>query len=188
MAKATHSLMTADELLVLPDDGMRHELINGELLQMSPSGIVHSRAIGWITHVLSNHIVSHDLGPFFGAEGGFIISRDPDTVLAPDFAFIAKSRARFPVPDGFYPGAPDLAVEVLSPHDRVVEVDDKIQRWLDAGSHQVWIVNPNRRTLVIHRKDTQPQVLQSADRVTGNDLLPGFQATVEELLPARDKV
>ena len=184
MSTLSRAQMTADELLQLADDGLRHELIQGELTNMPPSGSEHGHETIWIGRIVSTYILEHDLGFSFGAEAGFIIGSDPDTVRAPNFAFIRKERVPGGrLPKGFFPGAPDLAVEVLSPSDRAVEVEDKIQQWLDAGTLQVWVINLHRRTLTVHRRDQPPQVLRSDDAVEGGDLLPGFRATVEQLLP-----
>ena len=184
MGKTTDNLMTADDLLRLPDDGMRHELIRGELTTMAPSGFEQSETTIWMGRILANYIAVHSLGRSAGAEGGFIIQTDPDTVLAPDFSFIRKARlVGKRSPKGFYPGAPDLVVEVLSPSDRAVEVDGKTQQWLDAGCVQVWIVNLNRRTITIHQKAENPRVFRASDLVDGGELLPGFRVSVDQLLP-----
>ena len=184
MSTISKARLTADDLLQLGDDGFRHELIQGELTTMPPSGSEHSEGTNWIGRVVGTFIVEKNLGRSLGAEAGFIIARDPDTVRAPDFAFVRKERVPGGrLPKGFFPGPPDLAVEVLSPNDRAVEVEDKIQEWLDAGTQQVWIINLHRRTLTIHRSDQPPQVLRADDMVDGGDLLPNFRAKVAELLP-----
>jgi len=118
----------------------------------------------------------------FAAETGFVLSRDPDTVRAPDVAFV--SRQRIPasgIPDSYISAAPDLAVEVLSPDDRQVEVEEKIQQWLDAGTKAVWIVNPRRRTVTIHRAGADPRVLRESDTLPGDDVVPGFELKVAEI-------
>ncbi|MGO9114549.1 MAG: Uma2 family endonuclease [Thermoguttaceae bacterium] len=176
--------MTAEDFLQLADDGLRHELIKGELTSMPPSGSEHGYETIWIGRIVSTYILDHDLGFPFGAEAGFILGRGPDTVRAPDFAFIRKDRIPDGrVPKGFFPGAPDLAVEVLSPSDRAVEVEDKIQEWLDVGTQQVWVVNLHRRTLTVHRRDQPPQVLRADDTIEGGELLPDFRAKVAQLMP-----
>jgi Uma2 family endonuclease len=176
--------LTADDLLQLPDDGLRHELVQGELTTMPPSGSEHGYGTIWIGQAIFTYIFDHDLGFPFGAEAGFIIVRNPDTVRAPDFAFLRKDRVPDGrLPKGYFPGAPDLAVEVLAPHDRAEEVEDKVQEWLAAGTQQVWVINLRRRTLTVHRRDQSAQVLRAGDTLDGGDLLPGFQAKVAQLLP-----
>jgi Uma2 family endonuclease len=187
VAKASHAFMTAQELLELPSDGMRHELIKGELTTMTPSGSQHGETTAWIGRILATYIAENALGRSFGAETGFVIERDLDTVRAPDFAFIAKGRIKSHMPEGFFPGAPDLAVEVLSPNDRVMEVEDKIQQWLDADCRCVWVVNPVRRTITVHQKNAQPRVLRASDEVQSPEIIHGFCAKVSELFPPVDE-
>lgn len=183
MHKATQTLMTQEQLLDLPSDGMRHELIKGELTTMTPAGTEHGKIALWISRILATHIAVNALGDTFVAETGFLIESDPDTVRAPDFAFIAAARLQSPTPKGFFHGAPDLAIEVLSPSDRIIEVEDKIQQWLTAGCRQVWIVSPTRQTITIHQNSAQPQVLHPNDDIQSPDLLPGFRVKVKDLFP-----
>src|SRR4051812_26305530 len=125
---STVSLVTAEELLALPTGmGKRYELVAGELRVMSPSGWRHGQIVSNLHSLLGPHIRAKRLGLSFGAETGFRLARDPDTVRAPDFAFISNERLPSKAPtEAFWPGAPDLAVEVLSPSDRTGEVDEKI--------------------------------------------------------------
>ena len=126
---STTSLITADELLVMPTGmGKRYELVEGELRVVSPGGWNHGMVIGKLHNRLGAFIERHNVGIVFGAETGFRLASNPDTVRAPDLAFIGKSSVPPTVPnDGFWPGAPDLAVEVLSPGDLTGEVDEKIE-------------------------------------------------------------
>src|SRR5919206_2667519 len=111
-------LMTAEELWRMPDDGQRHELIAGELTTMPPSGFEHGRLTARLTASLSRHVRTHGLGEVLAAETGFLLARDPDLVRAPDVAFVSRERvAAAGEVAGYCPGAPDLAVEVVSPND-----------------------------------------------------------------------
>jgi Uma2 family endonuclease len=115
MSTTTHT-MTADELLSLPKDGMRYELVRGELKQMAPAGFEHGIVIARLTWRLGQHVETHNLGVVCGAETGFKITDNPDTVRAPDIAFVSSERlAEIGITKKFWAGAPDLAVEVLSP-------------------------------------------------------------------------
>jgi Uma2 family endonuclease len=112
---ATATTMTAEQLLEMPDDGYRYELIDGELRQMSPTGTRHAEISAVIARILGNHVTAHRLGKVLTSDPGFILRRGPDTVRAPDVAFIARERVAGGSPRSYFPGPPDLAVEVISP-------------------------------------------------------------------------
>jgi Uma2 family endonuclease len=179
---ASASLMTAEDLMNMPNDHQRHELVKGELTTMPPTGDLHGVRTGKVTLRLGNFIEKHDLGTFFGAEAGFIVARDPDTVRAPDFAFVSKARmAKQGLTGKFYPAAPDLAVEVLSPNDTASEVLDKINEWIDAGTRLVWIVDPEKQRIHVHAPSQPQRTLGLADHLDGADVLPGLQLAVAEI-------
>jgi Uma2 family endonuclease len=175
--------VTADELLALPTGmGQRYELVAGELRVMSPSGWQHGKVTGRLHTRLGSYVEEHDLGVVFGAETGFRLARDPDTVRAPDISFIASERLPEREPaEGFWPGAPDLAVEVLSPGDRTSEVDDKIDAWLAAGCRAVWVVDPRLQTVTICFSRSDVHVKTAAEALTGDPVLPGFSCALNEL-------
>lgn len=178
----TKTLTTADELLRMPDDGYRYELIKGELVRMAPAGFEQGTIVANFTVALGRHVKANKLGVMAGAETGFRITSDPDTVRAPDLAFV--SQARIPesgIPKSFWPGAPDLAVEVISPGDTYTEVEDKVEEWLDAGTRMVIVVNPRNRTLKVHLSRTEVTLLLEADELDGGDVVPGFRVKVSEL-------
>jgi Uma2 family endonuclease len=177
--RATGRTMSADELERLPSDGQRHELVNGELITMTPSGFDHGAIIVNLTLPLASHVKSTNLGVVVGAETGFKLSSEPDTVRAPDIAFIRRDRLlRTGRPTTFWPGPPDLAVEVLSPSDTVFEIDEKVTGWLAAGAAAVWVVNPKSRTIAVHRAGTPPQVLTDQETLRGGDVVPEFSMSV----------
>lgn len=180
---STTALVTAAELLKLPTGmGERYELITGELRVMSPSGWRHGEVVDNLQFLLGNFIRKHGLGRGFGAETGFLLTRDPDTVRAPDFAFIAKEHLPTQKPsEAYWPGAPDLAVEVLSPGDRAGEVDEKIEAWLAAGAVAVWIVNPNLQTVMMYQPNQPAQIRSPGEILQGDPVLPGFSCPVDEL-------
>ncbi|MFN2597018.1 MAG: Uma2 family endonuclease, partial [Pyrinomonadaceae bacterium] len=148
----TTRLMTADELLTLPRGRFRYELIQGELITMSPSGGEHGAVTVNLTVLLGQHIKANKLGVGFGAECGYKLESNPDTVRAPDFSFIVKERiAVRGIPKSYWEGAPDLAVEVLSPDDSPSKVAKKTADWFAGGAKEVWNVNLKRRTVAVHR-------------------------------------
>ena len=126
----------------------------------------------------------HPLGILTGAETGFHIGHNPDTVRAPDVAFVRADRLPRSTVSGFFRGAPDLAVEVLSPEDRAGEVLAKVQEWLDAGCRNVWVIDPRTRTVSVHRSRREILVLSAPDSLTGDDLLPEFSVPVAEIFSA----
>ena len=180
---STTSSVTAAELLELPTGmGQRYELIAGELRVMSPSGWPHGKVIGKLHTRLGSFVEKHDLGVIFGAETGFRLTSNPDTVRALDIAFIAKQNIPVVEPrEGFWPGAPDLAVEVLSPGDRSGEVDEKIEAWLSAGTAAVWVIDPKLKTVTIYQSPTNVQIKVMGEQLDGGAVVPGFSCAVIEL-------
>lgn len=173
-------LLTADELWHLPDDGHRHELVRGELRTMAPPG----EEYGWLMMnlgvPLSQHVRARRLGRVYG-DLGCKLESAPDTVRAPDVAFIAQDRLAGPPAPGYWPGAPDLVVEVISPNDRYSEVDDKVGAWLAHGARMVLVVNPRWRTVLVHRLGVPPRLLSEQDAIDGEDVVPGWQLPVREI-------
>jgi Uma2 family endonuclease len=172
--------MTAEELFNTPNLG-RCELVQGALITMSPSGSLHGRYSAILAAILGDYVEEQELGMVFGAETGFIIERNPDTVRAPDVAFVVKERVPDPLPVSFFPGPPDLAVEVLSPSDRASEVTAKTRGWLASGCREVWNVDPETKTITIHRADGAIAQLTAADILESPALLPGFRKPLAEL-------
>jgi Uma2 family endonuclease len=170
-------ITTAEQLFQAPDLG-RCELLRGELIMMSPAGSRHGMIALRMGRLLSEFVEPRGLGIIVGAETGFRVASDPDTVLAPDAAFISKKRIGESLPDGYFPGAPDLAVEVLSPNDRAGEMLAKVQAWLNAGCTSVWVVDPKTQTVMVYGADRKAIMFTSADVLTGGELLPGFNSPV----------
>jgi len=173
---------TASELFAMPDDGFRYELVKGELRQMSPSGWEHGVVVVNVTLLLGQYVKTNNLGLCVGAETGFKIASDPDTVRAPDLAFVRRERIpEGGVPKKFWQGAPDLAVEVVSPGDTRAEVEEKVGDWLDAGARAVWVVNPRRRRVSVYRPGTDVVRLSEGDELDGGEVVPGFRCKVSEI-------
>jgi Uma2 family endonuclease len=177
---ATQTITTAEQLLHTPGLG-RCELVRGELIMMSPGGYEHGRIIMNVAAPLAVIVRQNQLGVLLGAETGFRIAHDPDTVRAPDVAFVRAERIPALPVKGFFQGPPDLAVEVLSPDDRASEVLDKVRDWLQAGCVAVWIVDPAKQTILIYRSSSPIVVLGPADVLAMEDLLPGFSIPVAEI-------
>lgn len=165
MALQTAAQMTADELLAMPHHGYRCELVQGKLRQMAPAGRRHGRIAAKIGSCLEAFVAKNGLG-----ETGFII----DT--APDVSFVSRKRAEATAEDqGFFPGAPDLAVEVISPNDRYSEVEEKVSDWLRAGTRMVVVINPPQRTAAVYRAPDDICILTAGDMLDGGDVVLGWK-------------
>jgi Uma2 family endonuclease len=175
-------LMTADELLRthLPDKHV--ELVRGVLVVREPAGFRHGAVSATLTKLLAHHVNTKRLGRVLAAETGFKIAADPDTVRAPDVAFISRERLPDPEPLGYPALAPDLVVEVLSPGDRPGETLAKVGDWLNAGSRLVWVVDPGRRVARVYRQDGSETLITERAVLHGEDVVPGFACSLASIL------
>jgi Uma2 family endonuclease len=178
----TKPLLTAEDLLQMPEDGYRYELAKGVLIKMTPAGAKHGTIAGRLFKLLAGFVDDRGMGVVCAAETGFKLELAPDTVRAPDISFVSKERlpAGGP-PDGYWPFAPDLAVEVVSPADTAGEVMAKVIAYLEAGTRLVWVVYPKTETVVVHRPAGEARVLRGEDTLDGGELLPGFTCKVREI-------
>jgi Uma2 family endonuclease len=175
-------VMTAEALeRMAPVDG-HVELVRGELVMMTPAGHEHGAIALKVGAALLEHVRSRGLGTAYSAETGFVLARDPDTVRAPDAAFVTAERvARQTRREGFFEGAPDLAVEVISPSESDEAVHAKVLEYLRAGTRLVWVLHPRTRTVEAYRSLKDIRVLTVDDTLDGLDLLPDFVLPVADL-------
>ena len=187
MALSTQrSLVSADDLPTLSSrlaaEGKRTELVRGDLVVMAPAGARHGHIANTIAYLLTEFTRARQGGIVFAAETGFLLRRDPDTVRAPDVAFVAAERlGGGEPPPGFLQMAPDLAVEVVSPSDSPAAVRAKVQDWLKAGTRLVWVVYPDSRSVTVHRPPRRPEELSETDMLSGSPALPEFAVAVRDL-------
>ncbi|HEX7998994.1 MAG TPA: Uma2 family endonuclease [Pyrinomonadaceae bacterium] len=184
----TTRTMTADELFMMPHHDQRYDLIKGELRQMSPAGGEHGALAARLTIALGKYVEEHDLGEVFGAETGFKLASNPDTVLGPDLAFV--SNERIPptgIPVAYWPGAPDLAVEVVSPGNSRRQMEEKVMEYLSAGVKIVWVIHPKQRTVTVHQASAEPVVLNESDTLDGQGVIPGFKYSVARIFTRQRK-
>jgi Uma2 family endonuclease len=180
MPMATTATLTLEALEQLPEDE-RGEVIRGEMLPVSPTGVDHSDVAGDLVILLKPWVRSRGLG-FVGGEAGFVLSHDPLIVLSPDVAFVRAEN----VPAGkqrqrFFNCAPDLAIEVVSPSETSPEIHDKVLLYLDAGTPLVWVVHPQRRTVTVYASDRTARIFTEEETVGGADVLPGLALPVADI-------
>jgi Uma2 family endonuclease len=176
------ALMTAEDLLRLNLPNKRTELVRGVLVVREPAGYLHGRVAMKLAARLEAYVERTGVGECFAAETGFTLARGPDTVRAPDVAFIRRERLLDPPPKGFAEVSPDLAVEVLSPGDRPGEVLAKVADWLSAGTRLVWVIDPARRLARVYRQDGTEAIVTGGQALDGEDVVPGFSCALDEVL------
>jgi Uma2 family endonuclease len=177
----TESITTAEQLLELPDDFGLCELVRGELIMMNAAGWPHGRVERKILVKMANFVEEHRLGEVSTSDTGFILERNPDTVRSPDVGFVRASRIPSEPIQGFFPGPPDLAVEIHSPSDRPGEIRSKIKQYLETGVVVVWEVDPEARTVTVHRRDGSVEKHSGEAVLTEPGLLPGFSMAIEDI-------
>lgn len=173
--------VSVEEFEAMPLEGW-WELIDGELVEMSPSAEESAAISATVTILIGQHVRAHRLGRVYTAEGGFVLFPDRATVRAPDVAFVRADR----VPHGearkhFARLAPDLVVEVLSPTDRTSEVVAKIEMYREAGVPLIWLVDPAEATVTVIAAGQPTTILKSANTLDGGEILPGFSVPVAEI-------
>ena len=174
---------TAEELLAMPD-GTHGEIVEGVYVPlygdnpMTAPGGLHGIVTSRIDRLIGNFIDARQLGATFGAETGFMLTRQPDTVRCPDCAFVSSERLPAVFRQGANEGAPDLAVEVLSPSNTATEMQRKVSEYLRHGARQVWVVDPETRTVMAYTAGGFTRFLERDDVLDGGELLPGFSTPI----------
>lgn len=171
------ALVTADELLAMHEG--RRELIRGEVIEMDWSGAEHGAISANVGGELRAHVRANQLGQTYGAETGFRIATNPDTVRAPDASFVKAERVQRT--DRYFPGAPDFAVEVISPSDTFTEVEEKAFQWLDAGASGVLVLDPRRRTATVYRSRDDVRNITGEVELDLSDIVPGWRPALAVL-------
>jgi len=172
--------MTADQLLKLPD-GRRFELIYGQLIELDYAGFHHGQITARIGSVIAEHTEENRLGVALAAGTGYLIETNPDLVRAPDASFVRKDRFPKTHWKKYFPGVPDLAVEVVSPDDTKREIAEKLNMWLAHGTVSCWVADPDTMTLTIHRTGQKPRRLTVGNTITDEPALPGFTLPIARI-------
>lgn len=177
---ATTKLMTIDDLWEIEEPG-RYDLIRGELRSVAPAGKEHGDTEMNLLLELGSYVREQGLGRVYPGDTGFVLSRDANTLLSPDVAFVRSDRLPRGYHPGFFPFSPDFAVEILSPSDRSSEVTEKVMEYLAAGTSLVWVVDPRLRILTAHTPDRGARMYSESDSIDCGDVIPGFQIRVSDI-------
>jgi Uma2 family endonuclease len=173
--------VTAEEFARIPNDDFHYELVEGRVVRMSPPGSRHGVLATQIASLLHHHVAARRLGAVMTC-GGVKLAANPDTVREPDIAFVRQDRIPAAgVPEGFWPGAPDLAVEITSPGDRASEIRAKVRDYLARGVRLVWVVDPKKKTVTTHAPQSTPVTLGVDDILDAGDVVPGFTCPVSRI-------
>jgi len=177
-------LLTAEEFFLLPNpvDGSQQELVRGEVVTMPPPGGLHGVTCLKVSRRIGNFVDENDLGIVTCNDTGFITERGPDSVRGADVAFWVKGRLQ-EIPVGYIEIAPDMLVEVLSPSNTRKQIMAKLREYFAKGVRLIWVISPEDRTLTVYQKLDEGRLLHESATVTGEDVLPGFECRVSELLP-----
>ncbi len=175
-------LQTADDLLGFREPGKTAELVRGMLLVREPPSTAHGRSAAHLLFRIMEHVQQHDLGEVFAQDTGFHIACDPDTVRAPDVAFVTRDRLKQIPERGYAQLAPDWVAEILSHGDRPGEVLEKIGQWLAGGVRLVWVIDPQHHHAMVYRADGSVSMVGPNDDVSGEDVIPGFRCPLREIV------
>lgn len=180
MATALTAPLTLEEFLALPDDGNKYEISEGELILVPPVKLKHSRIVRKVFKEIEASLDKSRAGEAY-AEAGEILSRIPATMRIPDISLVSNQRINATAEDGYLEGAPELAVEVVSPSQSATKLNVKIRQLLQTGAKQVWVLYPETKTIHVHRPGLPIVTLEETDVLDGGDVLPGFSVKVADL-------
>lgn len=178
---STSSILSAADVERMSLPGKQVELVRGRLVVREPPGTRHGVIAANLAYHVSGFVRAHALGVVCAQDTGFKIATDPDTIRAPDVAFIAAERATRIPPRGYAGFAPDLVAEILSPDDRPADVLAKLAEWLEAGTKLVWLIDSRRSTVHVYRQDGSLSVLGEHDSLEGENILPGFVCSLTQI-------
>ena len=182
-----NKVWTDDELLALPKDGNKYEVMKGELV-VSPAGIEHEEIGERLIVALASFVREHKLGIVCGSSAGYWMKTKPKDFLSPDVSFIAKERlgGAKRAPKKFFDGAPDLVIEVLSPRDTIETLHEKIVEYFNSGARLLWVVNPEEQIVLVYHTPQPDKLLRAGDMLDGEQVIPGFSLPVAELFAELD--
>src|SRR5260221_14666477 len=176
---------TAGDLLALDHEGKRYELVKGKLIELPLTGKAHGQLSGIIIFLLYGFVSQHNFGQVYGAGTGFKLAENPDTVYGVDAAFVATAHGQSG--EEYFQGAPDLAVEIVSPSNMRSEIHAKVKDYFLTGSRLVWVIYPKSRAIYVYSAPNEIKVLEVGDTLTGGDVLPGFSVPVAGIFAVLDR-
>jgi Uma2 family endonuclease len=180
-AESVKELVTAEDLWRMSGQGENYELVRGELREMTPPGGIHGSTAVNFSSLLLGFVKEKKLGVVM-VETGYKLASNPDTIRGPDISFLSTAKlSPGGLPDGYIEGAPDLAVEIVSPGDTASEIQDKVQDYLAYGTQMIWVVYPQQRIVIIHYPDGMARTLRETDTLSGESVIPGFSCQVAEI-------
>jgi Uma2 family endonuclease len=180
MATLTQAPLTLEQFASLPAEGVRHEIDAGKLITLPPVKSLHSRIARSVFIAVQACLDDVGLSEAF-SEAGYILSEDPLTIRQPDVSVLSKDRIAATDADSYFQGAPDLAVEIVSPSDSAQDLEIKIEQYLQAGARQVWVLYPKTKNIHVFSSGRSPRILDENQTLEGGDLLPGFSVRVASL-------
>lgn len=181
MTIAANKHITAEEFAAMPES-VRGELVRGEIVEMPPPKPLHGRYANRFAFLLTKHVLPRELGEVMINDAGYVLARLPDIVRGPDVSFVRRDRVpNGQLPDSYFPGPPDLAVEVISPSDTIGDIDDKIDDYLAAGCPLVVILHPKRRTATLYRPAATPQIVREPEALDLSPIVDGFNCSLADV-------
>jgi Uma2 family endonuclease len=177
---------TDEEFMALPDDGNRYELVDGEVVDMGNSGMEHGNISAYLCGLIELYVRPKKLGVTCDSSTAFTLKSG--NKRSPDVSFVSKERLQGlrRLPKGFFQGAPNLAVEVISPSNTFEEIHTKLVEYFDNGCQLAWVINPDERSVVVYRQPQPERLLKLTDNLDGEDVIPGFTFPVAELFAELD--
>jgi Uma2 family endonuclease len=187
MATIVTAPLTLEAFAQLPDDGVRHEISEGELIIVPAPKSLHSRVASKVFNSIQAVLRESAFGEVF-LEAGYLLSRGPLTVRQPDVSALSKERIEITAPDDYFEGAPELAVEIVSPSHSAQDLEIKVEQYLQSGARQVWVLYPKTKRVHVFRPGSQVTVLGETQTLDAGDLLPGFSVKVADLFVSENHV
>lgn len=186
MTITSEKTWTDQEFMALPDDGNRYEIVNGELVIMANSGMEHGNIGAFLGGAIELHVRSHKLGVTCDSSTAFKMKSG--NKRSPDISFVAKERlqGRKRLPKGFFEGAPDLAVEIISPSNTFEEIHNKLVEYFDSGCRLAWVIHPDEQSALIYRQPQPDRLLKISDNLEGEEIIPGFTMPMVDLFAELD--